>query len=46
VPQGKWDIAGHPLPRSGFPHQHQRSSADLRRSRRRVFTGLRAETQS
>lgn len=38
VPQGKWDIAEHPLSRSGFPRQHQRSRADLRGFRRRVFT--------
>lgn len=37
VPQGKWGLTGH-LPRSGFPHQHQGSRADLRGCRRRVFT--------
>jgi hypothetical protein len=24
VPQGKWGLAGPPLPRSGFPHQRSR----------------------
>jgi hypothetical protein len=46
VPQGKWGLTGHPLLRSGFPHQHQRSRADLRACRQRVFNeGRRAHLE-
>lgn len=46
VPQRKWGLTGHPLLRSGFPHQHQRSRADLRGCRRRVFNeGRRAHLE-